>query len=252
LHRLSNASNVSFRNDPRSARRNENPLSGAWLNWLPVATTVFAVPQFLPQLTRIWRTGDTAGVSWSWAALTTVSNGGWIAYFALSRFWTALVPATSVTVLAGTLAVLLSRRGVRPDLSALTVAASWTVLLALAWLSAGRIGLGTALALSFVLQVTPSVWTAYRTERPTGLSAGTWLLILAELVCWGIYGLHKSDARLIVLGCTGVVASTLMLARTRSALRPNVKTGPASGPPRGPLAAGVTPEPAVTTRRRRR
>ena len=87
----------------------------------------------------------------------------------------------------------------------------------LAWLSAGRIGLGTALAVSFVLQVTPSVWTAYRTERPTGLSAGTWLLILAELACWGVYGLHKSDARLIVLGCTGVVASALMLVRARRA-----------------------------------
>lgn len=185
------------------------------LNWLPVAAAVFAVPQFLPQLTRVSSTGDTAGVSWSWAALTSVSNGGWMAYFALSRFWTALVPAASVTALAGTLAVLVGRRGVAPSLRAAAVAAGWSVLLVLAWLSAGRIGLGTALAVSFVLQVTPSVWTAYRTEHPTGLSAGTWLLILAELVCWGIYGLHRSDPRLIALGCTGVLASVLMLARAR-------------------------------------
>jgi len=38
----------------------------AVLDWLPVAATVFAVPQFLPQLGSVWRTGDTAGVSWSW------------------------------------------------------------------------------------------------------------------------------------------------------------------------------------------
>ena len=192
------------------------PLGGA-LNWLPVAAAVFAVPQFLPQLTRVWRTGDTAGVSWSWAALTSVSNGGWIAYFALSRFWTALVPATSVTILAGMLAVLLGRRGAVPDLRAAAGPAGWSVLLVLAWLSAGRIGLGTALAVSFVLQVTPSVWTAYRTEKPTGVSAGTWLLILAELVCWGIYGVHRSDPRLIALGATGIAASALMLARARPA-----------------------------------
>ena len=190
---------------------------GSALNWLPVAAAVFAVPQFLPQLIRTGRTGDTAGVSWSWAALTSVSNGGWMAYFALSRFWTALIPAMSVTVLAGVLAVLLSRRGVVPDLRAAATTGGWGVLLVLAWLSAGRIGLGTALAASFVLQVTPSVWTAYRTERPTGLSAGTWLLILAELACWGGYGLHETDARLTVLGCTGVAASVLMLARVRRA-----------------------------------
>ena len=189
---------------------------GSALNWLPVAAAVFAVPQFLPQLSRVGRTGDTAGVSWSWAALTSVSNGGWIAYFALSRFWTALVPATSACVLAGALAVRLGRRdGVPLRPAALT--AGWSALLALAWATSGRAGLGTALAASFVLQVTPSVWTAYRADRPTGISPATWLLILAELLCWGVYGLHKSDPRLTALGATGVIASVLMLARARSA-----------------------------------
>jgi len=188
-------------------------MSGA-LDWLPVAAAVFAVPQFLPQLAHVRRTGDVVGVSWSWAALTSVSNGGWIVYFALSGFWTALVPAISVTVLAGVLAVLLARLGgVSPRPVAIT--AGWAVLLALAWAVAGRVGLGTALAASFVIQVAPSVWTAYRTHRPTGISRGTCLLILAELLCWGLYGLHKSDPRLIVLGWTGVAASVLMLARSR-------------------------------------
>jgi uncharacterized protein with PQ loop repeat len=182
------------------------------LEWLPVAAAVFAVPQFFPQLIAVWRTGDTAGVSWSWAALTSVSNGGWIAYFALSRLWTALVPATSATVLAGALAALLGRRRGIPRRAAALIAA-WAALLALAWALAGRTGIGTALTASFVLQVAPSVWTAYRTHRPTGISRGTWLLILAELLCWAIYGLHRSDPRLTVLGWTGVAASVLMLAR---------------------------------------
>lgn len=58
-------------------------------------------------------------------------------------------------------------------------------------------------------QVTPSVWTAYRTHRPTGIARGTRLLILAELFCWGIYGVHESDLQLTVLGWTGVAASVL-------------------------------------------
>jgi uncharacterized protein with PQ loop repeat len=182
------------------------------LDWLPVVATAFAVPQFLPQMTAVWRTGDTAGVSWAWAALTSVGNAGWIGYFALSGYWTALVPAVAATVLAGALAVLLARRGaVRPRPAA--AVAAWAVLLVVAWAVAGRAGVGTALTASFVLQVTPSVWTAYRTVRPTGISRGTWLLILAELLCWGVYGVHESDLQLTVLGGTGVVAGLLMLAR---------------------------------------
>ena len=82
---------------------------------------------------------------------------------------------------------------------------------------AGRAGLGTLLTAAFTLQVTPSIWAAYRTTRPTGISAATWLLILGELACWGVFGLYTSDPRLIVLGATGVTASLLVLARVARA-----------------------------------
>jgi uncharacterized protein with PQ loop repeat len=205
-----------------------NSLAGM-LDLLPVVATVFAMPQFLPQIAAVWRTGDTAGVSWAWAALTSVSNGGWIVYFALSGYWTALVPAIAATVLAGLLAVLLARRlAVRPR--AVAAVAGWALVLVLAWTVAGRAGIGTALIASFVLQVTPSVWTAYRTRRPSGISRGTWLLILAELFCWGVYGVHESDLQLTVLGWTGVVASVLMLARAHSRAAVEPKSDSASHP----------------------
>jgi uncharacterized protein with PQ loop repeat len=105
---------------------------------LPLVAAFLAVPQFLPQLARVRRAGTMAGVSWSWAALTSVNNAAWLAYFALSGLWTALVPAISATVLA-------------------------------AW--------------------------------------------LGELLCWGVFGIHVADPRLIVLGATGVAASSLVLAR---------------------------------------
>ena len=92
-------------------------------------------------------------------------------------------------------------------------------MLVAAYVILGRTGLGALLTAAFVVQVAPSIWTAYRTERPTGLSAGTWLLILGELSCWLTFGLYKSDPRLITLGLTGVTASALMLARIRRAGR---------------------------------
>jgi hypothetical protein len=93
------------------------------------------------------------------------------------------------------------------------LASAWAVALLTASALSGRTGLGSALAVAFLLQVTPSVWTVYRSRDTAGVSRGTWLLIFGELLCWGVFGIHQADPRLIVLGATGVVASLLVLAR---------------------------------------
>ena len=198
------------------------------LDYAPVAAAGFAVPQFLPQIRKLRATEDSAGVSPSWAALTSVNNAAWIAYFTMARYWTALVPSSSATLLAGTLAVMLLRRrppGARPS----ALIGAWAITLAVVGVAAGRAGLGPLLTAAFLLQVTPSVWTAYRTVRPTGISSGTWLLILAELTCWLIFGLHVSDPRLITLGASGIIVSALMLARIHRTTRRRRTALPANG-----------------------
>ena len=191
---------------------------GDLLDYLPIAAAAFAIPQFLPQLRKLRATDDTAGVSWSWATLTSVNNAAWFAYFALSGYWAALVPATSATLLAGTLATMLVRRGQAKARPAVLIG-GWVALLVAGFTVAGRSGLGTLLTAAFILQVIPSLWTAYQTAHPTGVAAGTWLLILGELSCWTIFGVHRSDPRLVTLGVTGVTASALMLARIRRTRR---------------------------------
>ncbi len=204
------------------------------LDYAPIAATAFAVPQFLPQILRLRDTGDTAGVSWSWAMLTNVNNAAWLLYFGLSGFWTALVPSTSATLLAGALATMLARRGQAKPGPAVLIS-TWVALLAAGYAVAGRSGLGTLLTAAFILQVTPSIWTAYRTERPTGISRGTWVLILGELACWLTFGIRRSDVRLVILGITGVTASALMLvrinARAAASGQPSMRATPA-GPMR--------------------
>jgi hypothetical protein len=146
----------------------------------------------------------------------------------MSRYLTALIPSSSATLLAGTLAVMLIRRrppGPRPA----ALIAAWAITLAAAGVAAGRGGLGALLTAAFLPQVTPSLWTAYRTGRPTGISSGTWLLILGELSCWMIFGLHASDPRLITLGASGIIVSALMLARIRRTTRSGRSALPASG-----------------------
>jgi uncharacterized protein with PQ loop repeat len=210
---------------------------GDVLDYLPIAAAAFAIPQFLPQLRKLRATDDTAGVSWSWATLTSVNNAAWFAYFALASYWAALVPAASATMLAGTLAVMLARRGQAKARPAV-LTGSWVALLLAGFVVAGRTGLGALLTAAFILQVTPSLWTAYRTAHLTGVAGGTWLLILGELSCWTIFGVYQSDPRLLTLGATGVTASALMLARIRRTRRDNrpvptqklIRTGLPPGP----------------------
>jgi uncharacterized protein with PQ loop repeat len=182
------------------------------LDYAPIAAACFAVPEFLPQLRKLAVTGDAAGISWSWGVLTSVNNAAWLAYFTLSHYWTALIPSASATILATALAVMLTRRGQARPRPAIVIGA-WAALLTGAFALAGRAGLGTLLTVAFILQVTPSIWTAYRTARPTGIAAGTWLLILGELTCWLAFGVHKSDPRLVFLGTGGITSCALILVR---------------------------------------
>jgi hypothetical protein len=175
-------------------------------------------PKFLPQLLKLRATDDTAGVSWSWATITSVNNAAWFASFALASYWTALVPAASASLLAGTLATMLGQRGQARTRPAVLIG-GWVAVVVAGFTLAGRAGLGTLLTVAFILQVTPSLWTAYRTTHLTGVARGTWLLILGELSCWTIFGLHQSDPRLLILGATGVTACALMLARIRRTSR---------------------------------
>ena len=179
---------------------------------LPVLASAFAIPQYLPQIHKLRATSDTAGVSWAWATLAALHNGAWLVYFTLSGYWTSMLPSSSAAVLGTTLAVMLAARGGASVRAALPII-GWAIVLAAGFVMGGKDGLGNLLTAASIVQVTPSLMAAYRTARPTGISRGTWLLVLAELSCWTCYGLHRLDPRVIVLGVTGVTASLLMLLR---------------------------------------
>jgi hypothetical protein len=59
------------------------------------------------------------------------------------------------------------------------------------------------LSVAFAVQVAPAIWVAYRRSHPSGVAVGTWLLVAGELTCWGVYGVHRSDSRLMTMGVIG-------------------------------------------------
>jgi len=182
---------------------------------LPVLAAGFAVPQFVPQITKLRRTDDTAGLSPSWALLTGINNTAWFGYFAASRYWLALIPSSSAALLGGYLGFSLSRRPGAVGRGTWALIGVWALLLGAAAAVDRRL-LGALLTAAFLVQIVPAVSTAYRTRLPTGIAQGTWLLILAETSCWALFGTAKSDLPLMVLGASGVISALLMLNRARS------------------------------------
>jgi uncharacterized protein with PQ loop repeat len=181
---------------------------------LPVLAAGFAVPQFVPQIRKLSRTNDTAGLSTSWALLTGINNAAWFGYFAASRYWFALIPSSSAALLGGWLGIMLNRRRTMTD-RVWAIIGAWAVVLVIA-ASIDRRLLGATLTGAFFVQVVPAVVAAYRTRRPTGIAPGTWLLILAELSCWAVFGATNHDGPLTILGTTGVISALLMLNRART------------------------------------
>ena len=178
---------------------------------LPVLAAGFAVPQFVPQVVKLRRTGDTAGLSTPWALLTGINNAAWFGYFAASALLAGPDPPTSAALLGGCLGIMLNRRH-KLARHTWVMIGTWAIVLSVA-ASIDRRLLGAILTGAFLIQMIPAVTTAYRTCQPTGIARGTWLLALAELSCWAMFGTAKRDGPLIVLGATGVISALLMLNR---------------------------------------
>jgi len=184
-----------------------------------VIATVLAAIGGLPQIRRIVRTGDVRGVSFSMVTLNAASEAGWFTHFAGRGQWAA-VPASFVIIgTYGALAVALGRAGVgarRP----VSAGACWAAVLIGSRFAVGPGVLATLLAGTKVVQVTPQVWTAWRTARPTGVSPTMWTIAVVEAVLWAVYGVACRDVALVTLGAVGVVAGVAVLARVLTVPRP--------------------------------
>lgn len=188
---------------------------------LPLVAACFALPQFLPQLGRIRRTNDIAGLTPAWPALTSLNNAAWIVYFVSVGYWSALVPNVVVVVTSGLLAraIVARRLGRAPLFPTVVLVGGWGAVLASAVAIGGASAVSVPLTIAFFVQAIPSLWAAYTTHRPTGISRGTWGFVLFEMSCWLGFGIGRGDAALTVLGTSGVTAAALMLARAHQTAR---------------------------------
>ena len=191
------------------------PMNEILANIAVVAATMGTIAFLVPQISKLIRTGDSSGVSTAWASLGLVTNVGWAAYLSSQGFWIAiLAPIFTVVAYALTMWALV-RTGRDPRQSYL-LGAAWGVLLAATALVAGWTALGVVLGLSYGVMLAPSIWTAFRTANPSGISPGTWWIGIAEAFLWGYYGWFHADIGILTFSVVGVVGSVLMLVRYHS------------------------------------
>lgn len=176
------------------------------------AATVLAAWQLVPQVVKLRRASLPAGLSPSWALLGISTNVAWVAYRWSQGLWLGVPsPAIAAGLYVATL-WLIVRSG--PNLRWAGVAGvAWFCCVAGAASIGGWVLVGTVLGLSSGLQAAPSIWAAYRSNRPVGIAPSLWIIGLAQALLWGYYGWANADLALVLYGTTLSLAALLILGR---------------------------------------
>jgi uncharacterized protein with PQ loop repeat len=212
---------------------------------LGLASVVIAAWFAVPQLTRLLRTGSTAGLSMTSLVNSTISLVAWTLYgVAHGSAW---VVASSVVGLPSILATaMLARRdGLRLE-SALPWVWSWLLLVtACADAVAGTAGLDVVLGCSILWFVAPAAVTAWRSPDVSGIAWQTWALLALDGVVFGLYGLTSGIGADRVYGATALLGAGLVGARLLLGDRARAGAGSVAGPRQvgGADQAGEVAEP---------
>lgn len=177
-----------------------------------LSATVLSGSRLVPQIRKLVTTGDTSGVSFSYATLGVVSEVGWLTYSMQRGLWLAVPDAAMMTVVY----LLLVRAQVRaqaPVGRAIGLTAAWAAALAGAALLGGSQAVSVVLPVGLAVQLAPAVWSAFRSVAPTGVSLASWVMALAESLLWGSYALPAGDLAYLGLSVLGVVAAVLIGGR---------------------------------------
>jgi len=180
-------------------------------NLLAVTATVFAATFLLPQITRLSRRGDTAGISTTWAAFGLITNSVWVAYLGRLGLWAGVMPPAFGVVTYGVVLWLIVRRA--RGRAWIWTSASYLATLALVGPFFGADGIGLILAAAPLFQITPGVVAVFRTRHPTGVAPFTWALLAAIGLTRGSYGWLVDDLALIGYGLITCLGSMLILVR---------------------------------------
>ena len=180
---------------------------------LGFVSVVLAVWFAMPQLLKLRRGGSTAGLSLESLANSAISLSGWTVYgLAHTNAWVTLASAAGIPATLATLGLAL-RAGHR--LRA-TMPATWAAMLVVIAVIDHIFGshlIDVALGCSILWFVGPAAITAWRSVDVSGVAAQTWLVLAADGVIFGLYGLVADVTADRVYAVTSILGSGVVLAR---------------------------------------
>lgn len=167
----------------------------------------------VPQLTRLVRTGSTAGLSLTSLANSTISLVAWTLYgVAHGSVWVTVSSLVGLPAIVAT-AVLAGRDGLRLR-PALPLAWAGLLLVTSAVDGlAGTTGLDTVLGCSILWFVAPAAVTAWRSSDVSGIAWQTWALLALDGVVFGLYGLASGIGADRVYGTATILGALVVSSR---------------------------------------
>lgn len=179
-------------------------------SFLGSAGTVIGLIRAVPQLLRLLRAREAYGVSLDSAATSSIVSFGWATYGILTnQLYVSFATGSSGLIFA--IITFFAMRFGR-SIKEFKVAPFWLIVLLLAWISAGKNGLGIALPISVLAANIPQLWVAYKEGNLTDLSLGTWVLSITDGLVWGIYSLIQQDFSIMIFGFFQLTTSGLIVA----------------------------------------
>lgn len=180
--------------------------------------TVIGLIRAVPQLVRLLRAREAFGVSLDTAATSSIVSFGWAVYGILTGQPYVTFATGSSGLIFGLIALFAVRFG--RNLREFKVAPFWLVVLVLAGIFTGKMGLGIALPVSVLVANVPQIWVAYKEGNLADLSLGTWMLSITDGLIWGIYSILQHDVAIMVYGAfqlatSGLIVTLKLLHRVR-------------------------------------
>lgn len=171
--------------------------------------TVSSVVLFVPQLVRLVRFRDAAGLSGSSLLFGTVNYTAWTVYLADAGSW-GLLAANAVASLVWYAVTVLALVRLRPERSWL-LPGLWAAVLGAVILLDGA-ALGAALGVGSLLTYVPQAVNAWRAPSVAGISPTTWGLTFLEGGAWLIQSIRDGLLGGVLSGLIATAAAAAVLA----------------------------------------
>lgn len=211
----------------------------AWLPALGVLATIVGLTRALPQLVRLLRAGNAAGVSLDGSATSATVSSFWAVYGVLTD-QPAVVLASGTPAAVFVLITLAALRYGR-RLDELRAAPVFFVLFGAVAVAGGAAGLGLMLTAGALIANTPHVVVAYREKDLSGISPFTWKLTAADGAIWTTYALVTGDVPILVNNVFQFTTSVMIVVRrwrwARGVAGGRVASPPVHAPAASPASA---------------